>query len=514
MLNPLKTTILIQREENMHNRYDFLNSLQLSEEVVGRLSNLLHQTETGNDVIYKTPLGENNDPDVILAKWDKVFQANSHKMNEVLLEIEDGQRSKFGPRSIQIPWDERKPLVEAYFEAVPDRDYTGIDTAPVKAAGLRPLSLSNAMSYLKNATNSGLPFYVKKGRVKDQVLSDFENLLNRKEPCIMFTRTQEQRKTRAVWGFPIADTLNEMRFYRPVLDFQKQLSWRAAIRGPEHVDMAVTKLINAAQSLNQQLVSIDFSSYDATLQKQIQEASFSYLKQLFQPGFSSDMDYIADRFNTIGLITPEGVWDRPHGVPSGSTFTNEVDSVAQFLLARASNLTSIEDCQIQGDDGAYRTTSPEELMKFFTTFGLNVNEEKSDVSDDYLIYLQNLHHIDYRSSDGIIRGIYPVYRALNRLIFQERFDDFSAYELEGKDFYAIRTLAILENCRNHPLFRDFVEFIHSMDKYGLKPSQQGIDKYVKMLKDKTGAEGIIQHQYGDQITGIRSFESYKIVSEL
>jgi hypothetical protein len=45
-------------------------------------------------------------------------------------------------------------------------------------------------------------------------------------------------------------------------------------------------------------------------------------------------DYIAWRFGNIGLITPDGVKDGPHGVPSGSTFTLEVNSIAQILIAK------------------------------------------------------------------------------------------------------------------------------------------------------------------------------------
>jgi hypothetical protein len=148
----------------------------------------------------------------------------------------------------------------------------------------------------------------------------------------MFTRTQESKKTRAVWGFPIADTLNEMRFYRPLLDIQKRQAWRAAIVGPTTVDDNITKLIRNAQSENQSLVSIDFSSYDATLRKSLQVQSFHYIKKLFQANYWNEIDYIAERFRTIGLLTPDGVWDGDHGVPSGSTFTNEVDSIAQFLF--------------------------------------------------------------------------------------------------------------------------------------------------------------------------------------
>lgn len=512
-------------EINMQNRFNFLNDLNLTEDVKGRVSLLLQQTVDGSDVVYKTPLGENNDPESLLAEWDTVFTAHLSEVNGVLETMEQGQRSKFGPRSIQMPWDERKPLVDAYFEGVPYRNYEDLNVTldsiynasslPSNWKGrLRPLSKENAMKYLKNNTNAGLPYYVRKGRVKEIVLDNFDGLLERQDPCVMFTRTQEQRKTRAVWGFPIADTLNEMQYYRPLLEIQREQFWRAALQGPIMVDLTVTNIINEALKNNESLVSIDFSSYDATLQTQIQEVSFKYIKDLFQSNYHDDIDYIAYRFNSIGLVTPEGIMLGPHGVPSGSTFTNEVDSIAQFILASNSGLVDQGQFQIQGDDGAYRTHKPYELMEYFTDFGLKVNEEKSDVSSEYLIYLQNLYHKDYRQDNGTIGGIYPTYRALNRLVYQERFDDFSKYEIEGKDFYAIRTLTILENCRNHPLFKEFVKFIHAKDKYGLKPSQHGIDKYVQMQIDKTGAEGIIQHQYGDQIRGIRQFESYKVVSEL
>lgn len=231
---------------------------------------------------------------------------------------------------------------------------------------------------------------------------------------------------------------------------------------------------------------------------------------MFQAGHDG-LDYIENRFNMIGLLTPEGVWNGPHGVPSGSTFTNEVDSVAQYLIA-ATSPSKLLDFQIQGDDGAYRTENPDQLKELFTNYGLIVNDEKSYVSDKHIVYLQNLHSVDY-VRNGMYCGIYPLYRALNRLVYQERFDNFSEYDVKGSDFYSIRTIAILENCRNHPLFKDFVKFIQSKDKYGLMPSQQGITNYVKMVTNKAGAEGIIQHQYGDQIRGIRSFETFKILSE-
>lgn len=495
-----------------HLNFDFLKDLGLEQQVENLLSTSLKRTVEGSNEIYRTPLGKDLEPDAILKLWDEHFEEHSAKLTEPLLDLETSNRSKFGPRSIAVPWEERKELVSAYFGNDKQNYTSPIHVAPSTKGRLRPWTLQNATLQLKNNTNSGLPFYTKKKNVKVKVLENFEYLLDRKDPCILFTRTQEQKKTRAVWGFPIADTLNEMRYYRPVLEIQKKTPWRSAVVHPTAVDEAVTRLLLNARQNRESMVSIDFSAYDATVRKNLQTASFEYIKEMFQSQYHDEIDYIADRFLNIGLVTPEGVWPGPHGVPSGSTFTNEVDSIAQFLCAKSIDPT-LEDYQIQGDDGVYRTKDPDSLKQGFKDFGLNVNDEKSYVSDDYVVYLQNLYSIDY-IKNGTIGGIYPTYRALNRLIFQERFDDFKAYDIEGSDFYSIRAISILENCRHHPCYEIFVKFIVKLDKYGLKPSQHGIQKYIKMIKDTTGAEGIIAHQYGDAIQGIRSFDTYKLISAL
>jgi hypothetical protein len=315
--------------------YSFLSKLNLGTGVEKRLSHQLSTVESGSDEVFKTPLGENNDPETILAEWDKIFNAQSKNFPKELIDLEESNRSKFGPRSIAIPWLDRKNMVADYFGSGENYDLYSVPPVP----RLRPLTLKEAAIYLKNNTNSGLPFYVKKKHVKAEVLANFKSLLERQDPCIMFTRTQESKKTRAVWGFPIADTLNEMAFYRPLLKIQTQQPWRSAIVGPTAVDKSITTLIQNARSSNESLVSIDFSAYDATLRRSLQSASFDYIKSKFQAQYRDQLDYIAERFCTIGLVTPDGVWSGEHGVPSGSTFTNEVDSIAQFLCAETLNMT-------------------------------------------------------------------------------------------------------------------------------------------------------------------------------
>lgn len=491
----------------------FLNSLNIEKTSKEKLSNLLDRTVAGDKTILRTPFMKDESQESILKTFDAWFEPQAENLTQELKDLEQLNRSKFGPRSIQKDWEERKESVYDYFK-VKDVNLDLHMVKPLSQGRLRPYSPSNAIKLLKNNTSSGLPFMKRKGLVKDETLSSFDSLLQRNDPCVMFTRTQEAGKTRAVWGYPIADTLEEMCYYKPVLEYQRSLPWRSAVVSPETVDEAITKLINKAQTMKMKLVSMDFSAYDASVTPQLQEYAFAYIKDLFQNSESSRIDRIAERFATIGLITPDGVLEGPHGVPSGSTFTNEVDSLAQYVIAcNNESLVDLETIQIQGDDQASCSKDPEQLFEAFEKCGLEVNREKSYVSDKHIVYLQNLYSEDYRDEEGQIRGIYPLYRALGRLVFMERFNDFSEYEIEGKHFFAIRALSILENTRNHPMFEEFVKFVASKDKYGLKLTGESINEYVRFIKDSAGNQEIMKYRYGDELNGIRGFRSYQVLSK-
>lgn len=496
--------------------FDFLNSLDIDHDVKVRISQLLFMTLKGKSDALLTPIAKQNDPDVLLRSFDEVFKGQIHKMNSVLIDLELKNRGKFGPRSIQAPWKDRKSTVDSYFE--PDNVRKPRLVLESKFGRLRPLSLDRASTYLKNDTNSGLPFFTRKSKVKEEALESFETLLKAKYPCLMFTRTQEQGKTRNVWGYPIADTLNEMRFYVPLLEYQRKMSsYRAAIISPKAVSLEITKYLKACENNGELvLLSIDFENYDGKFKAFMQDISFTYMKSLFQSSFRKDIDYIADRFGTIGLVTPDGIMYGKHILPSGSTLTNEIGSIGQFVAANSFASKVAILMQIQGDDGVYllHKDDVEGFIKCMESCGLVVNRDKTYQSPVYCIYLQNLFHSEYKDKEGIISGIYPVYRALNRILFQERWSDFEDYEIEGKDYYSIRTISILENCRYHPLFEDLVKFVIKYDKYSLKVSESGLVNYVKMIERTSGKGGFINNQLGDDIKGIKSFATYKLVQNL
>lgn len=476
------------------------------------MTRFLDSTVSGSDENFISPIGLSHGTDNVLSGWDKIFKRRENDLEIELLKLEESQRSKYGPRSIAVPWVERK-------EGVSDQFGSGDKVilkyiAPDTPRRLRPTSLKTAVDNLKNSTNSGLPYIKKKGNVKAEALDNLGELLARRDPCVLFTRTQEGKKTRTVWGYPIADTILEQSYYQPLLNYQRLLPWRSALLGPDDVDKQMTSLMDYGISNNLSLVSIDFSAYDSSVKESLQNYSFQYISELFTRSekYQDELEYIKDRFNTIGLVTPDGILEGPHGVPSGSTFTNEVDSIAQYQVARQFINKDIP-FQIQGDDGAYATNDPEGLKETFKMAGLNVNEDKSFISKDHFIYLQNYYSRKYVSG-GLVRGVYPIYRALGKIVFQERFTDFKSYDLEGSDYYAIRTISILENCKYHPMFREFVEYIWSLDKYGLSVNSSSISNYVKMITDKVLTDSLFKYQYGDEVSGLLRFESVKIINEL
>lgn len=493
--------------------YAFLSVLNLAKEAQNRVSTYLDTIVKGNDQVIESPYVSNLGRESILEGWDKIYEANKSKCNQTLIDIDMSNRAKAGPRSIAEPWSVRKESALSSF--VGDNNLGSmLGDAVTTLSALRPISFEKAIGYLKNTTNSGLPFAVKKGRAKEfyMLSSEYVKLLARKDPCMLFTRTQEVRKTRDVWGYPMADTINEMRFYRPLLEYQRKLSWRSALNLPEDVDQAVTKLILKAVDEKLKIVSIDFKSYDKSVKSGLQAAAFKYITKLFQDRFKEDIKYIAERFRTIGLITPDGILSGPHGVPSGSTFTNEVDSIVQFLVAASCEVVKfINLCQIQGDDGIYITSDPDVLFECFRKYGLEVNLDKTVVSDDYAVYLQLLFHKDYMK-DGKYVGVYSVYRALNRIMYLERFDKFEEEGLSGQDYFAIRTISILENCKHHPLFKELVYYVASLDKFSLEYGDPGLKAYIKRVQRQEGKDVTFSNwQYGDNVKGIAQFETSRLL---
>uniref|UniRef100_A0A2V0R9A6 RdRp n=1 Tax=viral metagenome TaxID=1070528 RepID=A0A2V0R9A6_9ZZZZ len=470
-----------------------LNSLSLNDK----------RTLEGSDDVLAHPGFESLDDEDIFDRVESIL--SEVDLTPKLREIEDSNRSKFGPRSRAKPWSERKDSLYDYFD---HEDYDPGEFELVRSGRLRPSELGAVSKNLIKSSSAGLPYLQKKGSVLTDALKNYETEVG-KYPCVLYTRTQEDMKTRNVWGYPISDTLHEQRIFIPFLNVEKTMKHRAALLGPEDVDRAVTEMIRGKKE-DELIVSLDFSSFDASVSPRLAELCFSAIASHFQPAYAADVYGVFRRFVTIPIHTPSGEVVGPHGVPSGSSFTNTVDSLAQFIASGTEY-----NCQIQGDDGLYvlPRSDHDVLLERMKSVDFIVNEDKSDWFDGPEgVYLQRYYHPNYLSRNGSgLGGVYSIYRALARIKYLERWTNFSEMSIEGSDFFALRTITILENSKHHPAFESLVRYVHSLDKHGLQFTKQGLHAYSKSMDSKARA-GVF-NQYGLE-SGIESFETVKLIRTL
>lgn len=435
-----------------------IDTLQLEDDVRGRLSQIVHSVDTGSDEILRSPFLKDLTDDEALSVFDKVFRDKIEDLPPAFRDLELSNRDNFGPRSIAVNWSERRASLEEYFNLESLKE---VPVNPLTSGRLRRISARSANRLLKNQTSSGLPKLKEKAVLKRGISSTLQDELSEEYPCVLYTRTQERKKTRNVWGYPMADTLNEMMIASPLTEYYKAHSpYRSALAGPSSTDERLRKLLNRTGKK----VSIDFSAYDASVDPLLQAAARHKAKCMFQKSEHDFIDSIYYRMSTIGIVTPDGIYYGSHGVPSGSSLTNIVDSDVQYELAKLVTIPE-EEADIHGDDGVYNSANPDKLISNFIDYGLKVNESKTHISDDYFIYLQNYFQKD---ENGDVHGKYPIYRALNRIRFLERWTNFEEAGLTGQDYFSIRTISILENVAYHPLFKELVKFVVERDKYSLE----------------------------------------------
>lgn len=500
-------------------KFDFIKRLNIPEKRWPTIVSNLNDIIKGSDNKYITPLGKTYDPIIVLFEWEKIYKANAHKLNAPLLEIEKEQRSSFGPRSIQKPWIERKPgLIASYHSQISNFDPPFYDFNDGKGS-IAPISVSETLLKIRKNTNAGMPTLKKKGEVIDHLLANFDELREREDPCMLFTRTAENGKTRNVWGYPFADIFYEMMFFVPFLEIMRDKYWQASVISPVLVDNRITEMIKTALRTNRMLYSVDFDGFDASVSWQTIVKAFEYVKSHFDPIFSSMIDKICKRFYTISIITPTGILRGNHGVPSGSCFTNLVDSIVQAATALTNDFIKEYEMMINGDDGVY-ILSKENIPTFENTWKtarLNLGTKKVNIAAEWCTYCQRFYHIDY-IKDDFIGGIYPTYRAINRLVWLEKFTILKKKGqkngISSRDYFGMRTLAILEQCKYHPLFEELVRFVLEREKFALDITEGGLVAYAESLRKGRQLADALNPSLDPSVMGIHDFESYKLIQKI
>nr|UAW00555.1 MAG: RNA-dependent RNA polymerase [Porcine picobirnavirus] len=447
----------------------------------------------GQDKIYDTPFAKGESTSHMLDSWDEVLKSIDDKWPS-LYEYEQEMKKKAGPLSVMAPLAQRLPDIEQYYDAV-KVDYVPVSDKAIKAVvsdwskarGLHIRSEKATLLNMKQSTNSGSPYFTKRRNVIDQTvpctvgMSDCTVRQNLRgdmwNACaVLGWRGQEggpekdDVKQRVVWMFPFAVNIQELRVYQPLIEAAQKFNIVPAWVSNEQVDREITQLFDTKGS-GDLIVCTDFTAFDQHFNRSLQDAAMTVLRQIFTPGQLSE--WLTDVFPVKYMIPLAYDYGKikygRHGMGSGSGGTNADETLAhkclQYEAAQAMGKRLNPHSMCLGDDGilTFPGITVDDVVRSYTSHGLEMNESKQYSSTQECIYLRRWHHTSYRVH-GICVGVYPTMRALNRLRYLERFMD---PEVWGPKMVALRQLSILENVKYHPLKEQFVDFCMKRDKYRL-----------------------------------------------
>jgi len=412
--------------------------------------------------------------------------------------------------SVMKPLSERMDDIDQYYKGIL-LPQVPIDSAALKATssefkqagGLRLRSEQKTVDLMKKSTNSGSPYFTKRRNVVDKTVPCTVNIdgqsldggmKNFKLAAVLGWRGQEggpkpsDVKQRVVWMFPFAANIQELRLYQPLIEACQKADLVPAWVSMESVDRRITRLFDT-KGHEDDIICTDFSKFDQHFNPVMQDAAREILTSLLTNDRDSHawIEQIFPIKYEIPLAYDFGkIRYGKHGMGSGSGGTNADETLAhralQYEVAIKSGKRLNPNSMCLGDDGilSYPGITVDDVVRSYSSHGLEMNPDKQSVSKHECTYLRRWHHQKYRV-DGVCVGVYSTYRALGRLCEQERYYDPDVW---SSKMVALRQLSIIENVKYHPLREQFAEFCMKRDKYRLGIDIPGFLDQIDQIAQK------------------------------
>lgn len=257
------------------------------------------------------------------------------------------------------------------------------------------------------------------------------------EPCLAFARTQFNEKTRLVWGYPYSMTAIEGLLAYPLNQHFKTHNTPMAY-AKTSVDLGTRLRVSSYHK--EWCYSLDMSQFDATLCSDIINDAFKILRTWFDLEQIEPVSGVSVReilsvirhyfINTTIVMPDQHIYiGKNHGVPSGSYFTQMIDSVCNCIIAgtissKFSLNIQLEDLFILGDDIVFwsnRKVSLDSISRYAgVQLGVKLHgQEKSNIYH----YDEDIHFLGRDWMNGLPsldeNGI------LSRMVFPESYRKYS-----------------------------------------------------------------------------------------
>jgi hypothetical protein len=253
------------------------------------------------------------------------------------------------------------------------------------------------------------------------------------EPCLAFKRTQFNDKTRLVWGYPYSMTVIEGLVAYPLLQKFKRGTTPMAFA---MATGALGTKLRVASYHKKWAYSLDMSQFDATISAPLIRIAFKILRTWFDVNEVEPVSgkTVGEIFNLIEyyfihttIVMPDGniYIGKDHGVPSGSYFTQIVDSIVNVIIggtiaARFHMNVSKREIFVLGDDllmWSNRWVDLDVISRYANQqFGVKLHgKEKSKIFH----YDEAIHYLGRDWHQGL--PDLPEEEIIKRMVFPEKF---------------------------------------------------------------------------------------------
>jgi hypothetical protein len=312
-----------------------------------------------------------------------------HLVREMGFEVQtpETSRSKFTPEMLE------KPLEKYFTPPVMNYDSNLLYQAVRKVSRmfyvgkLRPSQLG--IDPVDPSTSSGAPLFERKGDVLLIELKRARAIMRGMcpPPVTVFHRGKNDEEARPVFGYPMAMTLLENMFFKP---YQRQLVRQHGPYVGGRTNPQLGGDVNELRWKSRWLLELDYSKFDGSISSTLIHLAFGIIEENFEMSEreAAVWNKVKTYFITCPVLLPNGqlLLGKRHGVPSGSAFTQLVDSIVnaiciQYAILKLGVRTS--RFYVMGDDSiiGVRFFKPnvQQWANAISELGITVNLEKSRV---------------------------------------------------------------------------------------------------------------------------------------
>lgn len=455
--------------------------------------------------------------------------------NPAFHRIEKEQSAKFGPY-YEANWEQMEPKFAGYYRQYRS-DVGALIASPsfqecieivagelLSSAGgvLCPVPVEDAYACIPKNTFYGAPYYTSQWRtlpgVEEELLSKVRklNMLDPDErrryidaPWVTFNRVvpggEKASKVRVTMAPSKVGSLFEKQFTMPVLSAIANTRWGSGYKGNHICGPYVRYSVRTRENA----FSMDYEAFDQTCGVDARNAVKRVLQIAFGHSWDEHLDMMFESFEAPSVITPTGVV-RPgdgidFGLGSGIGPTGVIGSLwnrlcFHYIWTKAQLQFSVRDVDHfgYGDDTLIVWNGEKVPLTWFeeqlAKLGMIINPSKQEYSSGEQRYASFLAKQYYYCNGVVSNGVYSLMRAWCRLLYKDvqgKQDDkwvvAAGSSLSPLGCDMLDAIALLEETKNHPNFKQLVECVRMNHPMRLKSSHYLTDSSISESGDKEGS---------------------------